>query len=83
MKYGITVSNGTTALQVAVRCLDRTGELDPGYPKTGGRDKCAAGVEIFDGIKPGNAVLISNVPFQGYEAIFYGRLPGSERVRAC
>jgi transcription antitermination factor NusG len=41
----------------------------------------AAGGEIFDGLKPGEAVWISDGPFQGYEAIFDGRLPGSERVR--
>ena len=41
----------------------------------------AAGGEIFDGLKPGETVWISDGPFQGYEAIFDGRLPGSERVR--
>jgi transcriptional antiterminator RfaH len=41
----------------------------------------AAGGEIFDGLRPGETVWISNGPFQGYEAIFDGRLPGSERVR--
>jgi len=41
----------------------------------------AAGGEIFDGLKPGETVWISNGPFQGYEAIFDSRLPGSERVR--
>jgi transcriptional antiterminator RfaH len=41
----------------------------------------AAGGEIFDGLKPGDAVWISEGPFHGYEAIFDGRLPGSERVR--
>ena len=40
-----------------------------------------AGGEIFDGLKPGEKVWISDGPFQGYEAIFDGRLPGSERVR--
>jgi len=40
-----------------------------------------AGGEIFDGLKPGEAVWISSGPFQGYEAIFDARLPGSERVR--
>jgi transcriptional antiterminator RfaH len=40
-----------------------------------------AGGEIFDGLKPGETVWISDGPFQGYEAIFDGRLPGSERVR--
>jgi len=41
----------------------------------------AAGGEIFDGLKPGDAVMISEGPFSGYEAIFDTRLPGSERVR--
>jgi len=41
----------------------------------------AIGGEIFDGLKPGETVWISDGPFQGYEAIFDGRLPGSERVR--
>ena len=41
----------------------------------------AAGGEIFDGLKPGETVWISDGPFQGFEAIFDGRLPGSERVR--
>lgn len=41
----------------------------------------AAGGEIFDGLKHGDVVWISNGPFQGYEAIFDARLPGSERVR--
>jgi transcriptional antiterminator RfaH len=41
----------------------------------------AAGGEIFDGLKPGDAVWINEGPFHGYEAIFDGRLPGSERVR--
>ena len=41
----------------------------------------AVGGEIFDGLKPGETVWISDGPFQGYEAIFDGRLPGSERVR--
>jgi transcriptional antiterminator RfaH len=41
----------------------------------------AAGGEIFDGLKPGDPVWISEGPFQGYEAIFDARLPGNERVR--
>ena len=41
----------------------------------------AAGGEFFDGLKPGDQVKISNGPFQGYEAIFDTRIPGSERVR--
>jgi transcription antitermination factor NusG len=40
-----------------------------------------AGGELFDGLKPGDTVRISSGPFQGYEAIFDTRLPGSERVR--
>ncbi len=39
------------------------------------------GGELFDGLKPGEAVQISDGPFRGYEAIFDARLPGSERVR--
>jgi transcription antitermination factor NusG len=41
----------------------------------------AAGGELFDGLKPGDKVTISAGPFQGYEAIFDTRLPGTERVR--
>lgn len=41
----------------------------------------AAGGEFFDGIKPGDTVKINSGPFEGYEAIFDARLPGSERVR--
>ena len=40
-----------------------------------------AGGEVFDGLKPGDPVKISDGPFVGYEAIFDARLPGSERVR--
>jgi transcription antitermination factor NusG len=40
-----------------------------------------AGGELFAGLKPGDPVRISSGPFQGYEAIFDMRLPGSERVR--
>jgi transcriptional antiterminator RfaH len=40
-----------------------------------------AGGEIFDGLKPGDSVWIREGPFQGYEAIFDARVPGSERVR--
>jgi transcriptional antiterminator RfaH len=40
-----------------------------------------AGGEIFYGMKPGDIVVIQNGPFQGYEAIFDSRIPGSERVR--
>lgn len=41
----------------------------------------AAGGEIFDGLKTGDVVRISDGPFIGFEAIFDARLPGSERVR--
>lgn len=41
----------------------------------------AAGGEVFDGLNPGDQVLISDGPFSGYEAIFDVRIPGSERVR--
>lgn len=40
-----------------------------------------AGGELFDGLKPGDKVLISEGPFAGYEAIFDVRIAGSERVR--
>ena len=41
----------------------------------------AAGGEVFDGLKAGDSVRISEGPFKGYEAIFDARLSGSERVR--
>jgi len=41
----------------------------------------AAGGEKFDGLIPGDTVWISEGPFQGYEAIFDVRIPGSQRVR--
>lgn len=41
----------------------------------------AAGGELFDGLRPGDPVMIRNGPFAGYEAIFDSRIPGSERVR--
>lgn len=41
----------------------------------------AAGGELYDGLKSGDKVLISDGPFAGYEAIFDSRLPGRERVR--
>jgi transcriptional antiterminator RfaH len=41
----------------------------------------AAGGELFDGLKHGDIVQISYGPFQGYEAIFDSRLPGTVRVR--
>ena len=40
-----------------------------------------AGGEIFDGLKPGDAVRIHEGPFTGYEAIFDSRVDGQERVR--
>lgn len=40
-----------------------------------------AGGELFDELKVGDKVRIDSGPFEGYEAIFDGRLPGSERVR--
>lgn len=41
----------------------------------------AAGGEFFEALKIGDQVTISSGPFEGYEAIFDGRLPGSVRVR--
>jgi transcriptional antiterminator RfaH len=41
----------------------------------------AAGGELFDGMKQGEAVSIQAGPFTGYEAIFDARLPGNQRVR--
>lgn len=41
----------------------------------------AVGGEVFDGLKQGDVVKISEGPFRGYDAIFDTRLPGSERVR--
>lgn len=41
----------------------------------------AAGGEVFDGLKKGDRVRIQIGPFEGYEAIFDTRLPGTERVR--
>ncbi len=40
-----------------------------------------AGGEVFDGLHKGDVVQISFGPFEGYEAIFDTRLPGTERVR--
>jgi transcription antitermination factor NusG len=40
-----------------------------------------AGGELFDGLHQGDPVVIQDGPFDGYEAIFDIRLPGSERVR--
>jgi transcriptional antiterminator RfaH len=41
----------------------------------------AAGGELFDGLKPGDEIVIHDGPFAGYEALFDLRIPGSERVR--
>lgn len=41
----------------------------------------AAGGELFDGLKPGDALVIQDGPFAGYEAIFDARLSGVDRVR--
>lgn len=41
----------------------------------------AAGGEIFEGLKRGDAVTIQSGPFAGYEAIFDARISGGERVR--
>ena len=41
----------------------------------------AAGGELFDELKSGDTVVILAGPFEGYEAIFDSRIPGSERVR--
>lgn len=41
----------------------------------------SAGGDVFDGLKKGDAVRIEAGPFEGYEAIFDTRLPGTERVR--
>jgi transcription antitermination factor NusG len=40
-----------------------------------------AGGELFDGLHQGDPVVIQDGPFDGYEAIFDIRIPGSERVR--
>jgi transcription antitermination factor NusG len=40
-----------------------------------------AGGELFDGLEPGDEVVLEAGPFAGYEAIFDSRIPGSERVR--
>jgi transcriptional antiterminator RfaH len=40
-----------------------------------------AGGEVFDDLHKGDVVRIGYGPFEGYEAIFDARLPGSERVR--
>jgi len=40
-----------------------------------------AGGEVFDALHKGDVVRINYGPFEGYEAIFDFRLPGTERVR--
>lgn len=40
-----------------------------------------AGGETLNGLKAGDAVVIDNGPFEGYEAIFDVCISGSERVR--
>jgi transcriptional antiterminator RfaH len=40
-----------------------------------------AGGILFDGLKPGDKVVIKDGPFKGYGAIFDTRISGSERVR--
>lgn len=40
-----------------------------------------AGGEVFDGLESGDTIRIQSGPFEGYEAIFDSRLPGTERVR--
>jgi transcriptional antiterminator RfaH len=41
----------------------------------------AIGAKKLDGLTTGDAVVIENGPFEGYEAIFDLRISGSERVR--
>jgi transcription antitermination factor NusG len=41
----------------------------------------AAGGELFDGLEPGDEVVVQGGPFAGYEAIFDARLSGTDRVR--
>lgn len=45
------------------------------------KDIADAGGEVFDDLHKGDVVRIGYGPFEGYEAIFDARLPGSERVR--
>jgi transcription antitermination factor NusG len=40
-----------------------------------------AGGIVFDGLKSGDRVKINHGPFEGYEAIFDAKIPGTERVR--
>jgi len=41
----------------------------------------STGGELFEALKSGETVLVHSGPFAGYEAIFDGRLPGTERVK--
>lgn len=41
----------------------------------------AAGGELLETLTPGLPVILHSGPFEGYEAIFDTRLPGTERVR--
>jgi transcriptional antiterminator RfaH len=41
----------------------------------------SAGGEQLDGLQAGDAVTIAGGPFDGYQAIFDGRVSGNERVR--
>ncbi len=41
----------------------------------------AAGGEVLDALRSGDAVIIEEGPFAGYEAIFDVRISGNERVR--
>ncbi len=40
-----------------------------------------AGGEVFDNLHKGDVVRIGYGPFEGYEALFDARIPGTERVR--
>jgi len=40
-----------------------------------------AGGELFEGLKPGDKVVIQGGPFEGYAAVFDISIPGNERVR--
>jgi transcription antitermination factor NusG len=39
------------------------------------------GLKLFDGLKPGDNVIVQAGPFSGYEAIFDEQISGNERVR--
>ena len=40
-----------------------------------------AGGELIDALKPGDALVIRDGPFAGYQAVFDTQVPGRERVR--